>query len=93
MLLDFSERIDADDFYIRIPIPEAFFFHKLIIAQRRQREDKREKDLEQCQTLSRFIKDEQLQQVIKTQKIGKDTKKKIRASCDTINFEFDRLGI
>ncbi|MGC8602863.1 MAG: GSU2403 family nucleotidyltransferase fold protein [Desulfomonilaceae bacterium] len=93
MLLDFSERIDADDFYVRIPIPEAFFFHKLIIAQRRQREDKREKDLEQCQTLSRFIKVEQLQQVIKAQKIGKDTRKKIRVSCDTINFEFDQLGI
>ncbi|MHB8205656.1 MAG: GSU2403 family nucleotidyltransferase fold protein, partial [Desulfomonilaceae bacterium] len=52
MLLDFSERIDSDDFYIRIPLPEAFFFHKLIIAQRRQQEGERRKDLDQCRALS-----------------------------------------
>jgi hypothetical protein len=91
--LDFSERVDADDFYVRIPLPEAFFVHKLIIAQRRQREGKRLKDLGQCEALSGFIKDEKLQQVIQAQKIGKDTRKKIRASCNSINFEFDRLGI
>jgi len=93
MLLDFAERVDADDFYIHIPIPEAFFLHKFIIAQRRQRKEKRIKDLGQCQALSGFIEDEKLQQVIKTQRIGKDTKKKIRASCNSINFAFDRLGI
>ena len=93
MLLDFSERVDADDFYVRIPLPEAFFVHKLIIAQRRQRGGKRLKDLGQCEALSEFIQDEKLQQVIQAQKIGKDTRKKIRTSCNSINFEFDRLGI
>jgi hypothetical protein len=54
VLLDFSERVDADDFYIHIPIPEAFFFHKLIVAQRRQKEEKRIKDLGQwCVALFR----------------------------------------
>ena len=93
MLLDFSERIDADDFYVRIPIPEAFFFHKLIIAQRRRGEEKQRKDLDQCRALSEFIEDEKLLLVTKAQKIGKETKKKIRASCETISFPYERLGI
>ncbi|MEI9479479.1 MAG: GSU2403 family nucleotidyltransferase fold protein [Deltaproteobacteria bacterium] len=93
VLLDFSERVDADDFYIHIPIPEAFFFHKLIVAQRRQKEEKRIKDLGQCEVLSGFIEDEKLRQVIKAQKIGKETKRKIQASCKFINFPYARLGI
>ena len=93
VLLDFSERVDADDFYIHIPIPEAFFFHKLIVAQRRQKEEKRIKDLGQCEVLSGFIEDEKLRQMIKAQKIGKETKRKIQASCKFINFPYARLGI
>ncbi|MGA8831820.1 MAG: GSU2403 family nucleotidyltransferase fold protein, partial [Desulfomonilaceae bacterium] len=93
MLLDFSERIDADDFYVRIPIPEAFFFHKLIIAQRRRREEKQRKDLNQCRALSKFIDDEKLLLVTKAQKIGKETKRKIQSSCEIITFPYERLGI
>lgn len=91
MLLDFSERVGSDEFYFKIPIPEAFFFHKLIIAQRRQREPKRAKDLSQCQALVPFIRTEKLQQVMESQRIGKDTKKKIVMSCKMIDFDFDRL--
>ena len=43
------------DFSIRIPSPEALVVHKLIIAQRRtgrDRELKKEKDLQQCSVLS-----------------------------------------
>ena len=93
MLLDFSERIGTDDFYVRIPIPEAFFFHKLIIAQRRRREEKQTKDLNQCRALSRFIEDEKLLLVTKVQKIGEETKRKIQSSCEIINFPYERLGI
>jgi hypothetical protein len=36
---------------IRIPIPEAYFIHKLIVACRRRTLEKREKDLEDCKRL------------------------------------------
>ena len=92
MLLDFSEKVDFGDFFVKIPIPEAFFLHKLIIAQRRPGEDKRNKDLEQCETLIPFLELEKLQQVVDKETIGKDTKKRILLSCNAIGFDFERLG-
>ena len=93
LLLENTQKVYTENYYVRVPIPEAFFFHKLIIAQRRQREEKRRKDLNQCRALSEFIEDEKLLLVTKAQGIGKETKRKIRASCETIAFPYERLGI
>jgi hypothetical protein len=93
MLLDFTETMTIDDFYVRIPVPEAFFVHKLIIANRRRDSSKKAKDLDQCRTLSGILGDEKLQQVIKSEKFGPRTKKLIQRSCESIDFLFHRLGI
>lgn len=44
ILIDFSETAVLEAYTIRIPIPEAFFLHKLIVAPRRLTVPKREKD-------------------------------------------------
>ena len=51
ILTGFSETVKAEDFTIRIPIPEAYFIHKLIVACRRRTVEKRQKDLEDCKKL------------------------------------------
>lgn len=93
MLLDFSERIDTDDFYVSIPIPEAFFFHKLIIAQRRRDSSKRGKDISQCRSLSGILDDKILKLVAKSGNLGPQTKRQIQNSCEIIDFPYGRLGI
>ena len=93
MLLDFTEKVSIGDFYVRIPVPEAFFVHKVIIANRRRDSSKKEKDLDQCRILSGILGDEKLQQVIKSERFGPRTKKLIQRSCETIDFPFQRLGI
>ncbi|MDD3473858.1 MAG: GSU2403 family nucleotidyltransferase fold protein, partial [Syntrophaceae bacterium] len=91
LLLENTQKVCSENFYIRIPTPEAFFFHKLIIAQRRRREEKREKDLRQCEALSRILDDERLRQVITSERLSKDTKRKIKRSCETIYFQNEHL--
>jgi hypothetical protein len=92
-LLENTQKIYTENYYVRIPIPEAFFFHKLIISQRRQREEKRTKDLGQCKALSRVLDNERLQLVAKSEKLSVKTKKLIQKSCETIDFPFERLEI
>ena len=56
ILTEFSDVAKLCGFIIRFPIPEAFFFHKLIISQRRLSDTKRDKDLEQCELSCRLLK-------------------------------------
>ena len=93
LLLENTQKVYTENYYIRVPIPEAFFFHKLIIAQRRQREEKRRKDLGQCEALSGILNEERLQLVVKSEKLGPQTKRQIQNSCETIAFPYERLGI
>lgn len=93
LLIDFSEEARLLDFSIRFPIPEAFFVHKLIIAQKRRKEAKRLKDLDQCSVLMSILKDDQLQQVIQSMRISKDTRRLIRKSCEAISFPLHRIFI
>ena len=93
MLLDFSERVDENEYYVRIPIPEAFFIHKLIISNRRSKPDKARKDIDQCIAIMDILDDEKLIQVVASERFSSKTKKRIRQSCEEIGFRYDRLGI
>lgn len=55
ILLDFPFTADFGDFHVRAPVPEAYFIQKLITAQRRPGESKRDKDLEQCSVIARRV--------------------------------------
>lgn len=91
ILTGFSETVKVEDFTIRIPIPEAYFIHKLIVASRRRTVEKREKDLEQCSVLIPILSDKRLHQVIQTQRIAKPTRRSKARSCDAIAFPLQRL--
>ena len=75
ILMDFSDVAELDGFTIRFPIPEAYFFHKLIIARKRLSDAKRDKDLEQCAVIMPVINDERMRQVAQTQRFGKETRR------------------
>ena len=93
ILTEFSEEAKLDDFIIRFPIPEAFFIHKLIVAQKRKAESKQLKDLEQCSVLMNIVRDDRLHRVVQSILLSRDTKRHIRNSCDDIGFPLRRLGI
>lgn len=77
---------------VRVPRPEALFFHKLIIAQRRPKEWKKEKDLEQCALLAERLDPDVLAGIVMDYKMGKKTLAMVRASCDAIDFNLDFLS-
>jgi hypothetical protein len=91
ILTGFSEAVEVDGFTIRIPIPEAFFIHKLIVASKRLRVEKSEKDLEQCAALIPALDNEQLRQVMQAQRFSKKTRQALAWSCDKIAFPLQRL--
>ena len=93
LMIDFSETAELDGFTIRFPIPEAYFLHKLIISQKRPKEPKRLKDLDQCAVLMEVLDDNRLKEVMGAHRFGKDTKRHIAASCEIINFPLQRLGL
>jgi len=93
LLLDFSEQARLHDFIIRFPVPEAFFVHKLIVAQRRRGEAKRFKDLDQCSVLMNILNDNRLQDIIQSIRISKDTGRLIRSSCESIGFPLHRVAL
>lgn len=93
ILIDFSEEAKLSGFAIRFPIPEAFFLHKLIIAWKRLTGAKREKDIEQCAVIMPSIDDERLRQVAQAQRLGKETRRHIAASCELIGFPLHRIGL
>lgn len=78
---------------VRVPRPEALFFHKLIIAQRRLKDWKRDKDLEQCALLAEHLDPDCLLAVTRDYKMSKKTLAMVRASCDTIGFSLDFLKL
>jgi hypothetical protein len=81
------------DFKVCIPSPESLFLHKLIIAQRRKKESKRVKDLEQCATLTPHLDAGKLAELVRHYRMSKETVRSIRKSCDTIDFRADFLQI
>lgn len=93
IMIDFSETAELDDFTIRFPIPEAYFIHKLIISQKRPKETKYLKDLDQCAVLMNVLDDNRLMKVMCAHRFGKDTRRHIVASCKTISFPLQRLGL
>lgn len=93
IMIDFSETAELDGFTIRFPIPEAYFLHKLIISQKRTKEPKRIKDLDQCAVLKDVLDDSRLKEVVAAHRLGKDTRRNIAASCAAIDFPLHRLGL
>jgi hypothetical protein len=93
LLIDFSEGARLHDFIIRFPIPEAFFVHKLIVAQRRRGEAKRIKDLDQCSVLMSILNDDRLQEIVQSIRMSKDTRRLIRSSCESIGFPLHRIAM
>jgi hypothetical protein len=93
LLLGFPLIADFGDFEIRVPIPEAYFVHKMITSQRRRGESKKDKDLDQCSIIAPRIDPDRLKAVVETLKISKKTQKVIRASCEAIGFPPQKLGL
>jgi len=86
-----AETAEIEGFTIRIPIPETYFIHKLIVAPRRRTVEKRDKDIDQCTVLIPILSDERLHQVMQAQRIANATKRSIAQSCDAIAFPLQRL--
>ena len=84
----FTEPLEvrASQFRVRIPSPEALFLHKLIIAQRRKKESKQEKDLEQCATLAPHLDQDKLAALASGYRMGKETVRNILKSCGHIDY-------
>jgi hypothetical protein len=76
---------------VRLPSPEALFLHKLIIAQRRKKESKKEKDLEQCATLAPHLDAGRLAEIVQGYRRSKDTVRNIQKSCVAIDYPADFL--
>lgn len=93
LLLDFPLIVDFGNFKIRTPLPEAFFLHKLITAQRRPGGGKKDKDLEQCSIIARQLDTHRLESIVKTLRLSNRTKRLIKASCGAIDFPPQKLGI
>lgn len=93
ILTDFSDVAELNGLTIRFPVPEAFFLHKLIIAQKRLTDAKRDKDLEQCSVLMTCINDKRLIQVSQAQRFSKETRRHITTSCETIRFPLQRIKL
>jgi hypothetical protein len=93
ILLDFTFIADFGDFQVRAPIPEAFFVHKLITAQRRPEESKKDKDLEQCSVIAGRIDADRLNTVVGTLKLGAKNKKALFTSCEAIDFPPRLMGL
>lgn len=93
LLLNFPLTADFGNFKVRAPLPEAFFVHKLVTAQRRRGENKKDKDLDQCTAIARQIDPNRLNLVMRSLKLSKKTRKAMRASCEVIGFPPQQLGL
>ena len=93
LLLSSAFTADFGNFKVRAPLPEAFFVHKLITAQRRPVESKKDKDLEQCAAIARQLDPHRLDSVIRSLKLSKKTQKALRSSCEVIDFPPQQLGL
>jgi len=89
MLFIRPNNVIIEDFNIRIPSPEAFVVHKLIIAQKRTGRDKmakKEKDLQQCSALVEIIQVEEVHRIVSEYRMSKDTRNAIQTSCTEAGF-------
>ena len=93
LLLSFPFTADFGNFKVRVPLPEAFFIHKLVTAQRRRRESKKDKDLDQCAAIARQLDPNRLDLVVRSLKLGRKTQKALRASCEVIDFPSQKCGL
>jgi len=93
LLLGFSFMADFGSFKVRAPLPEAFFVHKLIIAQRRLGEGKKDKDLDQCSIIARQLNPARLDTVVGSLRLSRKTQKALRASCEAIDFPPQKLRL
>lgn len=93
LLLNFPFTADFGGFKVKAPLPEAFFLHKLIIAQRRPSESKKDKDLEQCSVIAHQLDIDRLNIVIGSLKLSRKVMKALRTSCEEIDFPPQRLGL
>ena len=75
ILLGFPQRANFGEFSIRVPIPEAYFIHKLIVAPKRPSTTDRDKDFNQCAVIIPHLDKERLITVMKTQKFSAQYKK------------------
>lgn len=91
ILTEFSELVEIEGFTIRIPVPESYFVHKLVVAPRRRMAEKRAKDLDQCAVLVPILDDERLHHVMQAQRVGSATKRAMESSCKAIGFPLQRL--
>lgn len=84
-----------ENFSIRIPSPEALMLHKFIIAQRRtgrDKEFKKEKDLQQCSVLADIVRNEEIVQITREYRLSKDARKLMFESCSAIGYTLPDLG-
>jgi len=86
-----SVRVETRRYTIRLPSPESLFLHKLIVAQRRKKESKKLKDLEQCSVLAGHLDPGKVLELVRSYKMSKTTIQNIRKSCDTIGIPVDFL--
>ncbi len=93
LLLGFPFIADLGNFKVRAPLPEAFFVHKLITAQRRPGEGKKAKDLDQCSIIARQLDPDRLDTVVGSFKFSRKTQKALRASCEAIEFPPQKLRL
>ncbi len=93
ILLEFPFIADFGNFRVRAPIPEAYFIQKLLAAQRRPGESKRDKDLEQCSVIARRVDPGRLATVVGSLKLSAKSRKAMLASCEAINFPPQKLGL
>lgn len=93
LLLNCPFTADFKDFKVRAPLPEAFFIHKLITAQRRPGESKRNKDIEQCSIIATQLDPERLKAAIDFLRPSKKTQRALRESCKAIDFPPHELGL
>ncbi|MCX5842564.1 MAG: GSU2403 family nucleotidyltransferase fold protein [Deltaproteobacteria bacterium] len=74
------------DYEVRVPCPESLFIHKLIVAQRRTNDAKRENDLAQCKILTTSLDQQMLRKIMLSLKLSRKIQSNIVASCTTIDF-------
>jgi len=76
--------VALEGFDICIPSPESLMLHKLIIAQRRtgrDKESKKEKDLQQCEALATICRTEEVQRLLGDYRPGREPRRDIETSC------------
>lgn len=93
LLLRFPFTADFGDFKARAPLPEAFFVHKLITAQRRPGESKKDKDLDQCSIIAGHLDPKRFDSVIGSLKLSNKTTRVMKASCEAIEFSSTTVRI